>query len=108
MNPTLKDELSRHRPGRWGDEHWEMCDPSHPLAFCSECDESWPCLASRALAELEAAEAKFTVERLNLIRVVSDHPWWEEENVCNLCSSNEPYEQHIATFLAALDAKPKP
>jgi len=57
---------------------------------------------ARATAWVKKIEAEAFAEREALIEVVSKHPRWTEEDQCNLCPSDEPYEQHIAPFLARL------
>jgi len=103
-----------------GSSTQEMCgcpptsgEPSteHEEKPCRGCYEDGYRRGKRdaeAEAEARATPPALDEEREALIEVVSEHPRWTEENQCNLCPGDEPYEEHIAPLLARLKGAPSP
>jgi hypothetical protein len=81
-------------------------EPLPPCPICGKDDlfmgtDGKPgCPHCEIAVSLPASGEPADVERDALIEVVSNHPRWTEEDQCNLCPGDEPYEQHIASFLA--------
>ena len=76
---AIANAAHRHRPGRWDDDHWESCDPSHPDASCAECDAFWPCDTellrlgfTALLAQLAEEQAKVAALHEALKGVIAD------------------------------------